>query len=103
MMTPALTVSEADNADRHLMGAVFMTLTAAGGLQTHQLVYFAEDVGDLYPSKAACIDLQIVASDFPRVGSAPTRKRSSSATPAKHSVSVIIQHDNVFNKLPWQN
>ena len=84
MMTPALTVSVADNADLELVSAVFIKLTAPGGLQTHQLVYFASGVGEFYLSKPASIDLQIVPSDFPKVGSVP-RKRSSSAPPSKLS------------------
>lgn len=68
LLTPALTVSVADNASLELMGAQFVTLTAATGQTTEQLVYFAKGMGEFYLSKAALIDLEVISSNFPMVG-----------------------------------
>ena len=67
LLHPALTVSVADNTNLELMGAHFMTLSSDSGASTHQLVYFATDVGDFYLSKAAMIDLKFISHDFPQV------------------------------------
>ena len=67
LLTPALTVSVADNANLELMGAQFMTITAAMGQKMEQLVYFAKGVGEFYLSKAALIDLEVISKNFPTV------------------------------------
>ena len=46
LLTPALTVSVADNASLELIGAQFLTLKAHTGQCTEQLVYFAKGVGE---------------------------------------------------------
>ena len=68
LLTPALTVSVADNASLELIGAQFMQLKSSTGHTTQQLVYFTTGVGEFYLSKSALIDLQVISSDFPRVG-----------------------------------
>ena len=69
MLTPALTISVADNADLELIGAAFMLIKSDKGPTTRQLVYFATGVGQFYLSKQACFDLGIIGKNFPQVGS----------------------------------
>lgn len=69
MLTPALTISFADNADLELIGAAFMLIKSDKGPATRQLVYFATGVGQFYLSKQACVDLGIIDANFPQVGS----------------------------------
>ena len=64
LLTPALTVSVADNASLELMGAQFLKLTAQSGQTSEQLVYFAKGVGEFYLSKAALMDLKLSAATF---------------------------------------
>ena len=68
LLTPALTVSVADNASLELMGAQFLQLKATTGQVTQQLVYFAKGVGEFYLSKSALVDLQVIDANFPTVG-----------------------------------
>ena len=70
LLTPALTVSVADNANLELIGAQFISLTAHTGQSTQQLVYFAKGIGELYLSKQALIDLEVISNNFPTVGDA---------------------------------
>ena len=67
LMIPALSVSVADNSSLELIGAHFMTLFTDSGETSEQLVYFANDVGEFYLSKAALIDLKVISHAFPRV------------------------------------
>ena len=69
ILTPALTISTADNAKLELIGATFLTLYSNSGQSTDQLVYFANGVGQFYLSKSAMKDLGIINRDFPKIGS----------------------------------
>ena len=69
LLQPALKISVADNSNLQLIGANFLTIHA-NGESTHQLVYFATGVGELYLSMDALIKLKVIPADFPRIGSA---------------------------------
>ena len=43
-----------------------MTLFIDSGETSEQMVYFANDVGEFYLSKAALMDLKVISRDFPR-------------------------------------
>ena len=76
ILTPALTISTADNAKLELIGATFLTLFTNTGEYSQQLVYFAIGVGQFYLSKSAMKDLGIISRDFPKIGSCATIKQS---------------------------
>ena len=66
---PVLSVSVADNSSLGLMGAYFLTMSSDSGNTSEQLVYFANDVGEFYLSKAALINLKVIDKNFPQAGS----------------------------------
>ena len=112
MLTPALTISVADNGDLELIGTAFMNIQAPG-FTTSQLVYFATDIGKFYLSKAACIDLGIIIKQFSQVSSCGSKgsrtqvnsKKPSLALPDHNigSVSASVQiHDEVFDDAAQQ-
>ena len=93
-ITPALTVSVADNASLELIGAQFLSLTAQSGHTTQQLVYFAKGVGEFYLSKAALMDLQVISRDFPKVGAHKDIKECGAVNEVQNglpSASTLVQ------------
>ena len=73
-MIQALSVSVADNSSLELMGTHFMTFYTDLGYKSEQPVYFDNNVGEFYLSKAALTDLQDIGKNFPQVGSCPKGK-----------------------------
>ena len=69
LVTPAMNVTVADNAELRVVGAGFVTLVAVNGMESHQMVYFANGVSDFYLSKAACRDLGVISPQFPESSS----------------------------------
>ena len=105
LLQPVLKISLADNSNLQLIGANFLTIHA-NGESTHQLVYFATGVGQLYLSKAACVDLGIIDKNFPKIGSCKMTKSANPPNPVLQqpgsstisTVSATANHnDEVFN------
>ena len=78
-----------------------MSITAKSGHRSEQLVYFAADIGELYLSKAALIDLQIISSDFPQSGSCPPSQVQNPSLPYSNhqEASIYKVQDGVTSEL----
>ena len=94
LLTPALTVSVADNANLELMGAQFLTLTAPTGQITQQLVYFAKGVGEFYLSKSALTDLQVISKNFPMVGDCQSGTSQGAIYEVQDGFPSVLHEDN---------
>ena len=97
LLTPALTVYVADNANLELMGSLFMTLTTATGQETEQLVYFARGVGEFYLSKAALIDLEVISPNFPTVGGNKSNSMMGNINEVNDGFPSVHVKDNQLN------
>ena len=53
LVTPELRIAAADNAGLQVVGAVFATITGAGGISTGQMVYITRGIMELFLSKSA--------------------------------------------------
>jgi hypothetical protein len=74
ILLTVLTVSVADNLSLESIGSHFITIFSTSGQVSEQLVYFAIGIGEIYLSKAALIDLQVINEYFPKVGSCRTNQ-----------------------------
>ena len=73
LLAPILNLRAANTSGIKILGVVFIMITGwdkhGRRWRTHQVVYVSEDVEQLLLSREACVQLGMISSTFPEVGS----------------------------------